>query len=138
MGIPREVGLSIGSSTRRTGALVYSDYIQEPFQLAATPRNVPPLRHRSLRDQWGSLPTLTELFTVSSALPVAESRVRYELSRPWPSPSGVTELVMEPLSFLKRLAALLPSALSADREDRCPTSGAYSIPGPVRGKRPVS
>jgi len=38
-----------------------------------------------------------------------DGRVRYELPRPWPTPAGVTELVMEPLQFLKRLAALLPA-----------------------------
>jgi hypothetical protein len=36
-------------------------------------------------------------------------KVRYELTRPWPTPTGVTELIMEPLQFLKRLAALLPA-----------------------------
>ncbi len=36
-------------------------------------------------------------------------QVRYELARPWPTPTGVTELIMEPLQFLKRLAALLPA-----------------------------
>ena len=42
-----------------------------------------------------------------SVLP--DGRVRYELARPWPTPTGVTELVMAPLQFLKRLAALLPA-----------------------------
>ena len=36
-------------------------------------------------------------------------KVRYELARPWPTPTGVTELIMEPLQFLKRLAVLLPA-----------------------------
>ncbi len=36
-------------------------------------------------------------------------KVRYELPRPWPTPTGVTELIMEPLQFLKRLAVLLPA-----------------------------
>lgn len=36
-------------------------------------------------------------------------KVRYELARPWPTPSGVTELIMEPLQLLKRLAVLLPA-----------------------------
>ena len=35
-------------------------------------------------------------------------KVRYKLARPWPTPSGTTELIMEPLQFLKRLAVLLP------------------------------
>jgi len=36
-------------------------------------------------------------------------KVRYELPRPWPTPTGVIELIMEPLQFLKRLAVLLPA-----------------------------
>jgi hypothetical protein len=42
-----------------------------------------------------------------SVLP--SGKVRYELARPWPTPTGVTELIMEPVQFLKRLAALLPA-----------------------------
>ena len=42
-----------------------------------------------------------------SVLP--NGKVRYELARPWPTPSGVTELIMEPLQLLKRLAVLLPA-----------------------------
>ena len=42
-----------------------------------------------------------------SVLP--NGKVRYELARPWPTPAGVTELIMEPLSLLKRLAVLLPA-----------------------------
>jgi hypothetical protein len=41
-----------------------------------------------------------------SVLP--NGKVRYELARPWPTPTGVTELIMEPVQFLKRLAVLLP------------------------------
>jgi hypothetical protein len=36
-------------------------------------------------------------------------KVRYELARPWPTPTGVTELIMEPTQLLKRLAVLLPA-----------------------------
>jgi len=42
-----------------------------------------------------------------SVLP--NGKVRYELARPWPTPTGVTELIMEPLQLLKRLAVLLPA-----------------------------
>lgn len=42
-----------------------------------------------------------------SVLP--NGKVRYELPRPWPTPTGVTELIMEPVQFLKRLAVLLPA-----------------------------
>jgi len=38
-----------------------------------------------------------------------DGRVRYELPKPWPHPNGVTELILEPVWFLKRLAALLPA-----------------------------
>ncbi len=41
-----------------------------------------------------------------SVLP--DGRVHYRLAKPWPTPAGVSELVLEPLAFLKRLAALLP------------------------------
>jgi hypothetical protein len=42
-----------------------------------------------------------------SVLP--NGKVRYELARPWPTPTGVTELIMEPVQLLKRLAVLLPA-----------------------------
>jgi hypothetical protein len=42
-----------------------------------------------------------------SVLP--NGKVRYELARPWPTPAGVTALIMEPLELLKRLAVLLPA-----------------------------
>lgn len=38
-----------------------------------------------------------------------DGRVRYRLAKPWPTPAGVTDLVLEPVQFLKRLAALLPA-----------------------------
>ena len=37
-----------------------------------------------------------------------DGRVRYRLRRPWPTPSGISELVLDPLKFLKRLCALIP------------------------------
>ena len=40
---------------------------------------------------------------------VPNGKVRYELARPWPTHSGVTELIMDPLQLLKRLAVLLPA-----------------------------
>jgi hypothetical protein len=42
-----------------------------------------------------------------SVLP--DGRVRYELRRPWPTTGGATELILEPLAFLCRLAALVPA-----------------------------
>jgi len=38
-----------------------------------------------------------------------DGRVRYTLRGPWPRRGGVTELVLEPEAFLRRLAALTPS-----------------------------
>jgi hypothetical protein len=38
-----------------------------------------------------------------------DGRVRYRLHRPWPGPGGRTDVVMEPVAFLRRLAALIPS-----------------------------
>ncbi|MFC1482477.1 transposase, partial [Myxococcota bacterium] len=37
-----------------------------------------------------------------------DGRVRYELRRPWPTAGGATELVLDPLSLMERLAALVP------------------------------
>jgi len=41
-----------------------------------------------------------------------DGRVRYRLRRPWPTHEGSTEIILEPLSLLRRLAALLPSPYS--------------------------
>ena len=38
-----------------------------------------------------------------------DGQVRYRLHRPWPTPDGRTEIVLEPFAFLRRLAALLPA-----------------------------
>ncbi len=37
-----------------------------------------------------------------------DGRVCYRLKRPWPGPDGVTQLVLDPVDFLARLAHLLP------------------------------
>ncbi len=37
-----------------------------------------------------------------------DGMVRYKLYRPWPTPTGRTEILLEPLAFMRRLAALLP------------------------------
>ena len=39
-----------------------------------------------------------------SVLP--DGRVRYRLAKPWPTPAGVTELVLEPLSFMVATSAV--------------------------------
>ena len=38
-----------------------------------------------------------------------DGQVRYRLHRPWPTPAGRTEIVLEPVAFLRRLATLLPA-----------------------------
>ena len=39
----------------------------------------------------------------------ADGMVRYRLHRPWPTPTGRTEILLDPLAFMRRLAALLPA-----------------------------
>ena len=38
-----------------------------------------------------------------------DGRVVYKLAKPWPTPAGRTELVLDPVDFLRRLAALIPA-----------------------------
>jgi hypothetical protein len=38
-----------------------------------------------------------------------DGNVVYRLRHPWPTPQGVTQLVLHPLEFLRRLAALIPA-----------------------------
>ena len=38
-----------------------------------------------------------------------DGRVVYRLAKPWPTPTGCTELVLDPVDFLRRLAALIPA-----------------------------
>jgi hypothetical protein len=38
-----------------------------------------------------------------------DGRVVYQLRRPWPKEGGATHLLLDPLDFLRRLAALLPA-----------------------------
>ena len=40
---------------------------------------------------------------------LTDGRVAYRLRRPWPNPLGTSWLLLEPLDFLKRLAALIPA-----------------------------
>jgi hypothetical protein len=39
---------------------------------------------------------------------LSDGRVRYVLRKPWPTASGITEMVLDPVKFLKRLCALIP------------------------------
>jgi hypothetical protein len=49
-------------------------------------------------------PFATDRFTLDP-----DGRVRYHLPKPWPGPNGKTELVLEPVALLRRLAALIPA-----------------------------
>ncbi len=37
-----------------------------------------------------------------------DGQVRYELKKPWPTPAGVSVLHLDPITFLSRLACLIP------------------------------
>ena len=41
-----------------------------------------------------------------------DGRVRYELRRPWPTEGGTSELVLDPLDLMRRLAAIMPAPYS--------------------------
>ena len=47
-------------------------------------------------------------FSVERLSLLEDGRVCYRLKRPWPRAGGITQLVLEPLDFLKRLACLIP------------------------------
>ncbi|MFQ5382654.1 MAG: transposase, partial [Dehalococcoidia bacterium] len=60
--------------------------------------------------------SLEQLCKYGLRAPFSQERLRlredgtvvYELSRPWPNSAGVTELVLDPVEFLQRVAALIP------------------------------
>jgi hypothetical protein len=78
-----------------------------------------------------------------------DGRVRYRLHRPWPTPSGRTEILMEPVAFLRRLAALLPApyvnmvryhgvfASRSKCRDRLPLPPVHDPPGAPEGPGPA-
>jgi len=51
---------------------------------------------------------LRSSFTLNRLSLLEDGRVCYRLKRPWPGPGGMTQLVMDPVDFLARLANLLP------------------------------
>jgi hypothetical protein len=51
---------------------------------------------------------LRPAFALSRLRLLADGRVAYQLKKPWPRPGGMTQLVLEPLNFLRRLACLIP------------------------------
>jgi len=55
---------------------------------------------------------LRSSFSLARLSVLDDGRVCYRLKRPWPRPGGATELVLEPLTFLRRLVALVPSPKS--------------------------
>jgi hypothetical protein len=51
---------------------------------------------------------LRSSFALSRLSVLEDGRVCYRLKRPWPGPDGMTQLVLDPVDFLARLAHLLP------------------------------
>jgi len=55
---------------------------------------------------------LRSSFSLERLSVLGDGKVCYRLKRPWPRPGGATRLILEPLSFLRRLVAILPSPRS--------------------------
>jgi hypothetical protein len=66
---------------------------------------------------WNDRESLEQLCRYGLRAPFSQERlqvredgqVAYTLARPWPDSAGVTELVLDPIDFLKRLAVLIPA-----------------------------
>jgi hypothetical protein len=48
-------------------------------------------------------------FSLDRLSTTPDGRVRLQLLRPWPNPTGRTEIVLDPQAFLRRMAALVPA-----------------------------
>jgi len=55
---------------------------------------------------------LRSSFSLARLSVLDDGKVRYRLKRPWPRPGGATELLLDPVAFLRRLVALVPSPRS--------------------------
>jgi hypothetical protein len=51
---------------------------------------------------------LRPAFALSRLHLLSDGRVAYRLKKPWPRPGGITQLVLDPVDFLRRLACLIP------------------------------
>lgn len=48
-------------------------------------------------------------FSLERLSTTSDGRVRLQLLRPWPNPTGRTEILLDPQAFMRRLAALVPA-----------------------------
>ena len=55
---------------------------------------------------------LRSSFSLARLSVLDDGNVCYRFKRPWPRPGGATRLVLDPVAFLRRLAALVPSPRS--------------------------
>ena len=63
-----------------------------------------------------------------------DGKVVYRLKRPWPRPGGISELVMDPLDFLRRLCCLIPPP----RRHLTRYYGVFAPHSRLRGRLPPS
>ena len=73
---------------------------------------------------------LRSSFSLQRLSVLPDGKVLYRLKRPWPTVGGATELVLDPLDFLRRLARLIP----APRVNLVRYHGAFSSNSPLRDR----
>ena len=74
--------------------------------------------------------TLRSSFSLQRLSVRSDGKVCYRLKRPWPTAGGATELVLDPLDFLRRLARLIP----APRVNLVRYGGAFSPNSALRDR----
>jgi hypothetical protein len=74
--------------------------------------------------------TLRSSFSLQRLSVRPDGKVCYRLKRPWPTAGGATELVLDPLDFLRRLARLIP----APRVNLVRYGGAFSPNSALRDR----
>jgi hypothetical protein len=73
---------------------------------------------------------LRSAFSLQRVSVLPDGKVCYRLKRPWPTAGGATQLVLDPLDFLRRLARLIP----APRVNLVRYHGAFSSNSPLRDR----
>jgi hypothetical protein len=73
---------------------------------------------------------LRSSFSLQRLSVLPDGKVCYRLKRPWPSTGGASELLLDPLDFLRRLARLIP----APRVNLVRYHGAFSSNSPLRDR----
>ncbi|MHC4092835.1 MAG: transposase [Planctomycetota bacterium] len=73
---------------------------------------------------------LRSSFSLQRLSVLPDGQVCYRLKRPWPTAGGATELVLDPVDFLRRLARLIP----APRANLVRYGGAFSSNSSLRGR----